>query len=50
MDYCQEHPEEISKIASVQKKVLEQTLLALPLQPTLEGGAAIVICFMGTHG
>ena len=29
MDYCQEHPEEISKIASVQKKVHERlTLLA----------------------
>ena len=29
MDYCQEHPEEISKIASVQKKVHERPITQL---------------------
>ncbi|CAK0779938.1 hypothetical protein CVIRNUC_004894 [Coccomyxa viridis] len=42
MDYCQEHPEEISKIASVQKKVDEvKNIMVDNIEKVLERGEKI---------
>ena len=43
MDYCQEHPEEISKIASVQKKVHERLITQL-LQWDSDPYSCVLLC------